>query len=615
MLTLMAISFLYKIFHFWFTAGSATEVSFPNLTYVSISFLEAVVLFGLINRVQNKKTKYSIAFVINLAFGILLHGIYMYYRLFAVPLSFSLILFVRNIGDIGSSIFELFHYSDLSIYLIDCFVFIFFFSKKIKTRLEKTDAFFFSISRTKFNIIVLFFAILWAASVEPQGSWKEPFYRDEIEAILTFSPFGYCCSEFAKGFRDMLITPEIDQYKRDFINKVLAREKKIYDSSTNIIPWVENYDHKNPNIVILQFESLMYGYLNRKINGKAVTPVLDRLASNSVFLSSFFSDCIATADSDFSVLTSLFPHYKKSAHLSYFENHFPSLPKFLKSKGYTSIYCNAAPKTFWNATEFSKNIGFDKIVLGDDLKPGKKVGKWLNDIDFLEQATERLETLPRPFFGMFLTTSSHHPFNFKELPKVFTKEQSPELSEEMLNYANAINYTDTAIGIFLDRMKDLGLLDNTVFLIYGDHPMILRYQEAALSRQYGHLEECEKVIRFFNSNIPCMIYAPGILKPQIINKLCTQTDLAPTVLSIGRWKKPRRFLGNSVFSDTPGFAFHKFFIGCTDTKFFHGRIFEGNNFKYILDRKTLQKAESDKEIKRIFDLGQTSEWIIEYDYQ
>ena len=616
MLTLTFYSFFLKLFHFWFVVGQFFNSPFPNLTYLSISIAELTAFFLVLRLIKNPTARFGIAFSCNLALGILIHGSYMYYRLFGIPLSFSLALFLGNIGSIGSSISALLMPFDLLLYSLDLIILVLLFIKPLKKRLARSDEFFSKLSSLKLIAVFIVFFSLWALTVEPKGSWKEPFYRQDVESMLTFSPIGYIAIESFVGIKQLMIPEKLDEASSQFVTKVLEKEKQHSESLNNNIPWKDGaIKPDKPNIFIIQVESLMAGFLGQKINGVDVLPNLTRLASEGIYLENFYSHALATSDSDFSTLTSLLPLEKKVAHLSCYKNYFNSLPKTLKACGFRTLYGNSAPENFWNAREMNTAFGFDEQIYKEQLGPGKIIGAWLSDKDFFHQIAGKIASVGKPVFGMFLTTSSHHPFNFKELPQIISSPDNDPLNVEKAQYANSINYADAAIGDFIKKLNDIGILSNSIVVIYGDHPMMLAYQGKELREKYGSLPSNEKLIRFLNSRVPCIIYSPGLLAPHINSKFCGQIDIAPTILSLCGIKKTDFFIGSSVFSDSPGFVTHKFFMGRTEKQLFWGRKWGKNGFKNVYSLQTLKKENALPEVDRAFDLGRLSELILEFDLE
>jgi len=121
----------------------------------------------------------------------------------------------------------------------------------------------------------------------------------------------------------------------------------------------------------------------------------------------------------------------------------------------------------------------------------------------------------------------------------------------------AVRYADRALAEYLDHAKAEGLLEHTVVLFVGDHG----------ARVYGSEE-----IPAASYRIPALFLAPDVqYSNRRIDRLCSQVDLAPTLLSLAGIDYAAPFFGNDLLSqpaDGPGRAWliHNRNIGLlTDT--------------------------------------------------
>lgn len=123
--------------------------------------------------------------------------------------------------------------------------------------------------------------------------------------------------------------------------------------------------------------------------------------------------------------------------------------------------------------------------------------------------------------------------------------------------AAAVRYADLAFADYMDRAKAEGLLDHTVVLFVGDHG----------ARVYGSEE-----IPAASYRVPALFVAPDSkYAGTTIPRLCSQIDLAPTLLSIAGVDFMAPFFGQDLLKqavDGPGRAYliHNRSIGLlTDT--------------------------------------------------
>jgi len=617
MILLIAYSVLIKTFHYWYViAGYAGLPVFPGFVYIVATFVQLFLAFILIKNIGNNRIRFLLSFFLNLSLGIYINASYMYYRMFAMPLDFSLLLFGGgNVLEISDSIATLLKPSDLTIYILDCIIVMIFLMPQKKSRLYLADKFVSSVSNTKVVVLLIMFTIVWWLNICPIGKWYEPFERRGLMAMVSYGPIGHLASELIRGVYRTYIPRQLDPETAMQIRAELHKLKRLDERLS--IPFKPQARVEAPNIIVIQVETLMNTFLHAKFRGIEVMPVLSGLASRSVYLSNFYSHAISSADSDFSMLTSLLPLRLEIAHLSYATNRFASLPRELKRIGYNSIYGSGASKNFWNAFHFNVNLGFEKIMSVENLGVGKKVGPWLGDEFLLQKMADQISMSQKPFFCMIFLSSSHHPFTLTGLPATIPNSGLTGAELELANYANALNYTDRAIGNFIDRLDSMNCLHNTMVVIYGDHPVLLASQADRLRSIYGGFPDSERLIRFINSNIPCMIYAPSLFDAQIVNKYCGQIDIAPTLLSILGREKPLRFLGNSVFSDAPGVVLHKNGCGRDATRVFYqaaNGYDDSVGFQCVFNAQDLRLSSDTSSVEDYYSIYNLSKKVIEYDY-
>ena len=619
MTLLIAYSVLLKVFHFWHVIGKDIVNSvIPNFQYIISTIAILVAFFLILRKIQSSTLRFWLAFSLNLALGLFFIASYMYYRMFAAPLDYSLLLMIKNTAEISDSVADLFRVSDLILYLLDILIIMCHLHSSTRNRLALTEKFVIEISAKRLSIILLLLLVSWYASFLPLTRWAQPFEHRGLYAIVSYGPTGHLIAETIREITRVLFPLKIDTKTAEQILKqlqMLAEKKKVSD-----IPFIDKgaAQKNSPDIFIIQVETLMKDFLFDDFNGVVVMPVLKDLASKSVFLDNFYSHAVSTADSEFSTLTSLLPMKMAIAHMRYAENRFSSLPKELKRHGYFNIYGVGVPKNFWNVERFNTNIGFDKVFAMEDWIGSHKIGSWISDESLLDNMGKKITDYPSPMLCMIQLSSSHHPFTISGLPQTISNKGYEGDELELANYANAINYADQAIGKFIKKLDSMGRLQNSIIVIYGDHPVMLQAQKERLSKKYGKLPGAEDLMRFSNSNVPCMIYAPGRLKPQIISKYCGQIDLAPTILSILGRTQPLRFLGTSVFSDYNGVALHKFECGRnSDYIFYQGIISndDSNEFRYVINANTLENATDAHNLADYLTLFKLSNKMIEYDYQ
>jgi len=135
MIVICLYSILLKFFLFVIFLSEMYRLNCLNLCYVGISIFDLTLLLGVAKLFRNRNFAFISIFVVNLATGVLINGTFMYFRMFGIPLSFNLLLFARNLqnlGDIGPSIIALFQRFDAFLYIIDAGILMALLSGKLR---------------------------------------------------------------------------------------------------------------------------------------------------------------------------------------------------------------------------------------------------------------------------------------------------------------------------------------------------------------------------------------------------------------------------------------------------------------------------------------------------
>jgi arylsulfatase A-like enzyme len=89
-------------------------------------------------------------------------------------------------------------------------------------------------------------------------------------------------------------------------------------------------------------------------------------------------------------------------------------------------------------------------------------------------------------------------------------------------YDGEISYHDKYLGLFIERLKKLGLYDQVVFVITADHG-----EEFYDHNSYGHGHSVYQELL----HVPFMVRWPGSVKPQRIASTVSTVDISPTTLT------------------------------------------------------------------------------------
>jgi len=260
----------------------------------------------------------------------------------------------------------------------------------------------------------------------------------------------------------------------------------------------------------------------------AITPNLDKLASQGARYDLAFSHAPVCAPARSGIITGMYPTTIGSHHMRCHAVPQPFVrcfPEYLRAAGY---YCTNNSKTDYQ---------FAPPITAWDECSGK--AHWRNRPD-----------KSQPFFAVFNFTCTHEsqcwpnngPFQHDpakaNIPPYYP--DTPVVRRNWARYADQITKMDGQVAGILKQLADDGLADNTVVFFYGDHGR-------GLTR--GKRWVYDSGIR-----VPLLIRWPGTIKPgSTSDRLVCFIDFGATALSLAgvkppEWMQGRAFLGEH---DTP----------------------------------------------------------------
>lgn len=291
---------------------------------------------------------------------------------------------------------------------------------------------------------------------------------------------------------------------------------------------------KGKNVLVVQMESLQRFPIGLSLDGQVLTPVMNKLADEGLYFPHIFQQIAQgnTSDAEFAVNTSIYPTGTIAMSTGFGGKELPSLPRMLNSQGYATNTFHVNDVSFWDRNKLYPALQFqdyyDKPFYNDD--HFNDFGP--SDEELFRVGMAKLNELHQqntPFYTNLITVSNHSPFTVKDEYAKITLPAELE-GTHLGNYLTSVNYSDYALGTLIDSMKENGLWDNTVLVVYGDHFGINpKKADADLISSALGITYHEQVSRF---NIPLIMHVPGIQGGQVIEQVGGQVDILPTIANL-----------------------------------------------------------------------------------
>lgn len=291
------------------------------------------------------------------------------------------------------------------------------------------------------------------------------------------------------------------------------------------------------NIMLVTVESLGADFLKRFGNQNNITPHLDRLINESLFFDNFYAIGTRTVYGLTAITLSIPPVPGNAIARRTGNEGLFSLASVLNKKGYDSRFIYGGYGYFDNMNYFFANNGYQVIdrhnMTKDEISFANVWGVADEDLfNKVLKESDKSYVKGKPFFNMIMTTSNHRPYTYPE--------GRIDLPSKKSGRHGGVKYTDFAINEFIQAAKKKPWFKDTIFVIVADH--------TAGSAGKTELDPTKY-------HIPCIVYAPEIIKPQVVSKLASQIDLAPTLLGLLNMNYQSRFYGENLLKQTPQRAF------------------------------------------------------------
>ena len=312
---------------------------------------------------------------------------------------------------------------------------------------------------------------------------------------------------------------------------------------------------KAPNIVVFAIDSIRRDHMSCYGYPRRTTPYMDQLANRGVVFENAFSAYIPTSPAYSSMLTGqdvINTQTPSLRPLGPLPEELPTLPELLGEAGYNTT-CVGFDGGFYRG--FDTYLNFEGWASWED-RPCRKAEN-LNAVTLPE--LERLDDAGKPFFLFLRHMDPHAPylppapydtmfyskdpcdpsntsmepvFAFKPFADFLQSWMPPGCTDKdfvIAQYDGAIAYMDACIQRIITRLEELGIADNTLIVITGDHGETL-YDHECYFDHHGLYEP--------TLMIPLIYYWPGKIPGGVRSQAFTlHEDMVPTLLDVCGLKK------------------------------------------------------------------------------
>lgn len=479
--------------------------------------LAIILALGSFSFFMKRKNRFTYLFTVTIILSIICIINSLYYTFYTSYVSISLISTVQYLFQVKDSVTEnVFKIHDFS-YLFAPVALLLVHLRLKKTRRikdgEKRDNPKAIVSLCTSGVLAVIF-IMTLTSLEI-GRFAKQWNREYI--VMQFGIYAYHLNDLVKS-----VEPKVTSLFG--YDNALKRFNEYYqdvpDTQTKTNEYTNIFEGKN--IISIHCESMQQVNMTLSFNGEELTPNLNKLASESLYFSNFYSQVSVgtSSDTEFTLNTSLMPTNSGTAFVSYFNREYVSIPKLLKEKGYYTFSMHANNGSYWNRNVMHESLGYDHFYSKKEYDIDEVIGLGLSDKSFFKQSIEKIKKINeegKPYYGTVIMLTNHTPFaevdkygefdvDIKE--DLLDEEGNPVINEEtgevekvsypymegtkLGNYFKSVHYADQALGEFLQGLEEEGLMENTVIVLYGDHDA--RLPKADYNRLFNYDKENDAIL-------------------------------------------------------------------------------------------------------------------------
>lgn len=502
----------------------------------------------------------------------------MYFRTYYSAIPASSYLEAGNLADFKASVTDSLRWADIVLPLITIATAVTAFRSKTTKRQPLTAVLkWWAAPLAGFALLLTGVNLCKGGFHKSLRSVRQSAYLCSADAPI-FSVFGCIWYDITDAAEP--ITPE----KQAEIERWLASQPKHQPA--------DSVTEKRSNLLIVFAESLESWVLEKKVDGKEITPCLNRLLKEK---STLYAPNVLTQvkggrsiDAQLMICSGLLPLMSGTYSSLYYDNTFYTLQKAMRGLKHSRSYLLTIDKvSTWNQGAVARSFGTDTIISYHDFKMTEAFGthKRIGDASFFQQCRDKIERgeVWKPgesVYMQFVTYSGHAPFKLPDHLRTITFPAS--IPEKAADYMTTAHYTDKAIGDFVAYLKTLPQYKETIVVIVGDHEGLASYrQELVGNPACRGLVSDKQLTPFIVLNSPVgMRY----------DKFMGQIDIYPTLLNLMQLDAYRwHGLGQSILDPRK----------------------QGVAVGSVMN---VEGTGSDKEVERLKEAHTVSDYMLRYDW-
>lgn len=323
--------------------------------------------------------------------------------------------------------------------------------------------------------------------------------------------------------RDALTNIAISEINKPDIDKEIETDLVAGTPPTNA-SLTQTPDTEKRNVVVVVLESTRSRSTTPYNEDLKTTPFLDELADESLLAENAYAVVPHTSKALVAANCGVAPPLD-TRNTEAEPGAVPAqcLPGLLEEQGYRTAFFQSATEEFERRAQLVENFGYEDFFPIEDMdtKGFDEANYFGYEDNIMLKPSEKWlkKDKEKPFLATYLTVTPHHDYT---VPDRYGKKEFVK-DKELNKYLNTVRYQDFFLKNLFEQYKELGLYEDTVFVVLGDH-----------GEGFGEhgLRQHDNVIYNEGLHIPFLVHDPrnkngGSIEPPIngLDVLPTVTDL------------------------------------------------------------------------------------------
>jgi lipoteichoic acid synthase len=280
------------------------------------------------------------------------------------------------------------------------------------------------------------------------------------------------------------------------------------------------------NVVLIHLESTRAQSVTPYNEYIKTTPFLDELAKESLLVQRAYVVVPRSSKATVTVNCGIDPPLYQGPEFDPGGIPAPCLASLLKNQGYSTAFFQSSSETMDQYGVVAENLGYEDYYPSESMDTeGFEATNYISyEDDIMLKPSEQWlkEHKDEPFLVQYLTGTGHD--DYRCLSTRYGSEHLAQDDDQLNRYLNCLRLQDIFLENLFDQYKELGLYEDTIFVIYGDHG-----EGFGEHGRFLHGDTpWEEGLR-----VPLIIHDPKRLQnDERVEGLSNQTDILPTVVEM-----------------------------------------------------------------------------------